>query len=74
MGLGKIDRSLAKKAKGLGMSLICYDPYIDPQMAEKQGVKLTSFENLLIRNLTLLTFIFPLMRKREECLERKNLK
>ena len=47
VGLGKIGRSLAKKAKGLEMSLICYDPYIDPQMAEKQGVKPTSFESLL---------------------------
>jgi len=47
VGLGKIGRSLAKKAKGLGMSLICYDPYIDFQMAEEAGVKLLSFENLL---------------------------
>jgi D-3-phosphoglycerate dehydrogenase len=47
VGLGKIGRSLAKKAKGLGMSLICYDPYINSQMAEEAGVKLLSFENLL---------------------------
>jgi len=47
VGLGKIGRSLAKKAKGLEMSLVCYDPYIDPQIAEKHRVKLVSFENLL---------------------------
>lgn len=46
VGLGKIGRSLTKKAKGLGMSLICYDPYIDSQIAEENGGKLVSFESL----------------------------
>ncbi len=47
VGLGKTGRFLVKKTKGLETSLICYDPYIDPQMAEKEGVKPVSFENLL---------------------------
>ena len=47
VGLGKIGKSLAKKAKGLEMSLICYDPYIDTEQAEKEGVKSVSFEDLL---------------------------
>lgn len=47
VGLGKISKCLAKKAKGLGISIICYDPYIDYQIAEEEGVELVSFENLL---------------------------
>ncbi len=47
VGLGKIGRSLARKAKGLEMSIIFYDPYIDPQMAGKEGVRPVSFESLL---------------------------
>lgn len=46
-GLGRIDQSVAKKAKGFDMEVIAYDPYLPPEIAEKLGVKLVDFDTLL---------------------------
>ena len=47
VGLGKIGRSLAAKARGLGLHVIGYDPYIAPKAAKAAGIPTLSLEELL---------------------------
>ena len=47
IGLGKIGRSLARKAKGLGLKVIAYDPHVSAEAARVAGVPLMSLEALL---------------------------
>lgn len=47
IGLGKIGRSLAHKATGLGLSVIAYDPHLSAEAAHAAGVHLMSPDELL---------------------------
>jgi D-3-phosphoglycerate dehydrogenase len=47
IGLGRIGRSLARKAKGLGLKVIAYDPHVSTEAAQAAGVPLMSLEELL---------------------------
>lgn len=47
IGFGKIARNMARKAKALGFNLQTYDPYVDPQVPEAEGVKMVDLETLL---------------------------
>ena len=47
IGFGNIPRTLVPKAKGFGLRIIAYDPYISPEMGEKYGVELVEFDYLL---------------------------
>ncbi|MEG1633058.1 MAG: C-terminal binding protein [Oscillospiraceae bacterium] len=46
-GLGRIGQSVARKALGFGMSVIAYDPFLPPEIAENMGVKLVDKDTLL---------------------------
>ena len=47
VGLGKIGRSTASKARGLGLKVIAYDPYTSVEAAKAAGIILMSLEELL---------------------------
>jgi len=47
IGLGRIGSEVVKRAKAFGMEVIAYDPYISREGAEKIGVKIVSFEEVL---------------------------
>ncbi len=47
VGLGAIGRTLAEKAKGFGMRVIAYDPYVPKEVAKGLGVELVDFDTLL---------------------------
>ncbi|MGA2985516.1 MAG: C-terminal binding protein [Terriglobia bacterium] len=47
IGLGKIGRSLAGKARGLGLKVIAFDPHVSPEAAKAAGIPLMSLEALL---------------------------
>lgn len=47
IGLGRIGQLTAKKAQGLGMNVIAYDPYLPPAIAKDMGVKLVDMDTLL---------------------------
>jgi len=47
VGLGRIARALVPKAKGFGMRVIVYDPYIDASVCESQGVEKVKLDQLL---------------------------
>ncbi len=47
IGIGKIGRLVAERAKGLKMKVIAYDPYIKPETVEKLDIEPVSFDELL---------------------------
>jgi D-3-phosphoglycerate dehydrogenase len=47
IGLGKIGRSLARKAQGLGLKVIAYDPHVSAEVAQAAGILLMSLEEML---------------------------
>jgi D-3-phosphoglycerate dehydrogenase len=48
--LGKIGQAVARKAQGLGLRLLGYDPYLNQEMARELGVELLSLEDVLRRS------------------------
>ena len=47
LGLGKIGRCTASKARALGLKVIAYDPYANVEAAKSAGITLMSLEELL---------------------------
>ena len=47
VGFGRIARTLAPKARALGLRLLAYDPYIPPKVAAELGAELVDLERLL---------------------------
>ena len=47
VGLGRIGRSVAKKAHGLDMRVIAYDPFVPAETAEAIGVELVDMDTIL---------------------------
>jgi len=50
VGIGVIGSIVADRARGLKMKVVAYDPYISKEAAEKKGVDLVSFDELLSRS------------------------
>jgi len=50
IGIGVIGTIVADRARGLKMRVIAFDPYISKEAAEKKGVDLVSFDELLERS------------------------
>jgi D-3-phosphoglycerate dehydrogenase len=50
VGFGNIPRALAPKAKGFGLNVIAYDPFIVEQAADAAGVESVRFDDLLARS------------------------
>ncbi len=50
IGMGRIGRIVADRAKGLKMNVIAYDPYISPEVVEKLGIKGVSLDELFARS------------------------
>jgi D-3-phosphoglycerate dehydrogenase / 2-oxoglutarate reductase len=49
IGIGNVGLALAKKALGIGMNVLAYDPWVSPSVAERSAVNLVSLEELLQR-------------------------
>lgn len=48
IGLGKVGLAVARRAQGLEMQIVAYDPFVSPELARKNGVSTTSsLEELL---------------------------
>jgi D-3-phosphoglycerate dehydrogenase len=50
IGVGVIGTVVADRARGLKMKVIGYDPYLSKEVAEKKGVDLVSYDELLNRS------------------------
>lgn len=44
----QVGSEVARRAKGLGMEVIAYDPYASSEKAAALGVKLVSFDEALV--------------------------
>ncbi|MBE0477859.1 C-terminal binding protein [Candidatus Aerophobetes bacterium] len=47
IGFGKIAQALVPKAQAFGLNIVAFDPYISEKDAQKYGVKMTLFDELL---------------------------
>ena len=47
LGLGRIGTEVAKRAKGLGMTILAYDPFISREHADELGVKIASLDEVI---------------------------
>jgi D-3-phosphoglycerate dehydrogenase / 2-oxoglutarate reductase len=59
IGLGRIGSEVARRAMAMGMKIIAYDPYVSAEKAQKMGIEMVPFENLL-KQADFLTFHMPL--------------
>src|SRR3972149_7018972 len=50
IGIGVIGTVVADRARALRMKVVGYDPYLSPDVAEKKGVELVTFDELLGRS------------------------
>jgi D-3-phosphoglycerate dehydrogenase len=49
IGLGKVGAEVARRARGLGMTVLAYDPFVPVPRAEEVGVELVELEDALAR-------------------------
>jgi D-3-phosphoglycerate dehydrogenase len=47
VGVGRVGGEVAKRMKSFNMTLVGYDPYLPPKVAEDLGVKLTTLEEVI---------------------------
>jgi D-3-phosphoglycerate dehydrogenase / 2-oxoglutarate reductase len=47
LGFGKIAKALASKVQPLGMKVMVYDPYLEPELISRHGAEATSLDQLL---------------------------
>ncbi|GCF09372.1 phosphoglycerate dehydrogenase [Dictyobacter arantiisoli] len=47
IGLGKVGMNVAKRAQGLEMQTIAFDPFVSPEQARKSNVEMMSLEDVL---------------------------
>jgi D-3-phosphoglycerate dehydrogenase len=50
IGLGKVGTEVAKRAQGLEMRIVAFDPYISPDNARKLGVTMLSMDDVLAQS------------------------
>jgi D-3-phosphoglycerate dehydrogenase len=50
IGVGRIGRIVADRAKGLKMNVIAYDPYINSEVINKMGIEAVSLDDLLAKS------------------------
>lgn len=70
IGLGRIGSAVAKRAQGMEMRVIAYDPYITEENAEILGVKLLSLDEVL-KQADFITVHLPLTRESRHLLDKK---
>jgi D-3-phosphoglycerate dehydrogenase len=69
IGLGKIGREVAKRARGLEMQVLGVDPFISPEQAERLGIQLTEMEELIAKS-DYITVHVPMTRETRGLLNR----
>lgn len=65
LGLGRVGRLVAARAKAFGMKVVAYDPYIAPDAAAQLGVKLYDSFDEIIRIADVITIHLPKSKETE---------
>ncbi len=65
VGFGKIGSRIARYAKSFGMNIIVYDPYINKDLADEVGAKVTTLDDVLKNSdiITIHAFLSPETKK-----------
>ena len=50
IGLGKVGMAVAKRAQGLEMQIIAYDPFVSPEQARKNDISMLSLDEVLAQS------------------------
>ena len=58
IGLGRIGSTVANMAKGFGMKIVAFDPFISKEVAANKGMEMMAFEDLL-KNSDYITIHIP---------------
>ena len=72
VGLGRIGKSVVRRAQGLGLTVIAHDPYPDVAYAEANGVRLVSLEELL-RTADIVSLHLPTTKETVDIINAKTL-
>ncbi len=72
IGVGRIGGEVARRARAMDMKIIGYDPYISEDIAEKIGLEMVAFENLL-KQADFITLHMPLNSETHHIIGEKEL-
>jgi D-3-phosphoglycerate dehydrogenase / 2-oxoglutarate reductase len=70
VGLGRIGTEVAKRAQGMDMNIMAYDPFISEERAADLGVKLTTVEDIVL-NADYITVHTPLTKDTRNLIDRE---
>ena len=70
VGLGRIGTEVAKRAQGMEMTIMAYDPFISEERAADLGVKLTTVEDIVL-NADYITVHTPLTKDTRNLIDRE---
>jgi D-3-phosphoglycerate dehydrogenase len=70
VGLGRIGTEVAKRAQGMEMNIMAYDPFISEERAADLGVKLTTVEDI-VSNADYITVHTPLTKDTRNLIDRE---
>lgn len=72
IGLGKIGSIVADRARGLGMNVVAYDPYLSEDQAKQMGIKLLAMDDVFAQS-DLITLHVPLTDETRGLIGAKNI-
>lgn len=70
VGLGRIGAEVAKRAQGMEMKILAYDPFISPARASELDVELTTVEDI-VRRADYITVHTPLTKETKDLISTK---
>jgi D-3-phosphoglycerate dehydrogenase len=73
IGMGKIGREVARRGRGMEMRVLAYDPYVNPEQAERLEVELAPLEEVY-KEADFLTFHLPLTKDTRHILGSEEIK
>ncbi|MCS6826226.1 MAG: phosphoglycerate dehydrogenase, partial [Caldilinea sp.] len=72
IGLGRVAQEVVRRAQGLGMRVLAYDPYVTAEYAHQRGVELTDLDTLVSRA-DFITLHVPLTPQTRNLINRERL-